>query len=233
MADLGAKAAELQEQQTSLAQQVSYRACSSAFGTLHGALQHIQGKTLRPMQVHDARAAAKTAAESAAGLEESFLQERSLRRKVRRVGAVHLCWTACTCGLLPFSIATGNLRTQSGSWGACRSIKARLLLCRCGAAQVHEDLQQMRGAIRTLCRARPAQSDGDSVLAFPMAGALTVSPPDRALAAFEFNACFGPASTQVCTYLVMPCEAGGAGVQVGSLCLLQAVARQRVGPVRR
>ena len=62
--------------------------------------------------------------------------------------------------------------------------------------QVHEDLQTLRGNIRVICRARPPQSTGDSVLAFPMPGALTVSPPDRSPADFEFNACFGGDASQ-------------------------------------
>lgn len=68
--------------------------------------------------------------------------------------------------------------------------------------QVHEELQVLRGNIRVVCRARPAAPDEEPILAFPMAGALTVSPPDRRISDFEFNACFGPDSTQV---TVHPC----------------------------
>ncbi|KAK9902101.1 hypothetical protein WJX75_004452 [Coccomyxa subellipsoidea] len=62
--------------------------------------------------------------------------------------------------------------------------------------EVHEELQVLRGNIRVVCRARPAAPDEEPILAFPMAGALTVSPPDRRISDFEFNACFGPDSTQ-------------------------------------
>ena len=61
--------------------------------------------------------------------------------------------------------------------------------------QVHEELQVLRGNIRVVCRARP--SPEASVLAFPLPGAITVSPPDRHIRDFEFNACFGPESSQV------------------------------------
>ena len=61
--------------------------------------------------------------------------------------------------------------------------------------QVHEELQVLRGNIRVMCRARP--SPEESVLAFPLPGAITVSPPDRHIRDFEFNACFGPESSQV------------------------------------
>lgn len=63
---------------------------------------------------------------------------------------------------------------------------------------MHEELQVLRGNIRVVCRARPLQgAAGGSALAFPMPGAVTVSPPDRLPADFEFNACFGAESTQV------------------------------------
>jgi hypothetical protein len=62
---------------------------------------------------------------------------------------------------------------------------------------VHERLQVLRGNIRVVVRARPPQQPDNSVLAFPMAGALTVSPPSKRVSDFEFNACFGPESTQV------------------------------------
>lgn len=55
----------------------------------------------------------------------------------------------------------------------------------------------LRGNIRVVCRARPAAPEEEPILAFPMAGALTVSPPDKRVSDFEFNACFGPESTQV------------------------------------
>ena len=61
--------------------------------------------------------------------------------------------------------------------------------------QVHEELQVLRGNIRVVCRARPSAEA--SVLAFPLPGAITVSPPDRHFRDFEFNACFGPESSQV------------------------------------
>ena len=61
--------------------------------------------------------------------------------------------------------------------------------------QVHEELQMLRGNIRVVCRARPGAEQ--SVLAFPLPGAITVYPPDRAIKEFEFNACFGPESSQV------------------------------------
>lgn len=63
--------------------------------------------------------------------------------------------------------------------------------------QVHEELQVLRGNIRVVCRARPSVQGEQSILAFPMAGALTVSPPDKRISDFEFNASFGPDSTQV------------------------------------
>lgn len=53
----------------------------------------------------------------------------------------------------------------------------------------------LRGNIRVVCRARPGAEQ--SVLAFPAPGAITVYPPDRAIKEFEFNACFGPESSQV------------------------------------
>ncbi len=53
----------------------------------------------------------------------------------------------------------------------------------------------LRGNIRVVCRARP--SPEASVLEFPQLGSITVSPPDRAIKDFEFNACFGPESSQV------------------------------------
>ena len=68
-----------------------------------------------------------------------------------------------------------------------------------GPAQVHEELQALRGNIRVVCRARPLQAAGESALAFPAPGAVTVSPPDRLPADFEFNACFGAGSSQVDT----------------------------------
>ncbi len=61
--------------------------------------------------------------------------------------------------------------------------------------QVHEELQMLRGNIRVVCRARPGTEQ--SVLAFPLPGAITVFPPDRTIKEFEFNACFGPESSQV------------------------------------
>lgn len=63
--------------------------------------------------------------------------------------------------------------------------------------QVHEDLQVLRGNIRVICRARPGAEGGESVLAFPLPGSITVYPPDRRISDFEFNACFGPESSQV------------------------------------
>jgi len=63
--------------------------------------------------------------------------------------------------------------------------------------QVHEELQVLRGNIRVVCRARPSAAGEPSILAFPMAGALTVSPPDKRISDFEFNASFGPDSSQV------------------------------------
>ena len=53
----------------------------------------------------------------------------------------------------------------------------------------------LRGNIRVVCRARPSAEQ--SVLAFPLPGAITVFPPDRAIKEFEFNACLGPESSQV------------------------------------
>ena len=63
------------------------------------------------------------------------------------------------------------------------------------AEQVHEELQVLRGNIRVICRVRPSAET--SVLAFPLPGSITVAPPDRAIRDFEFNACFGPESSQV------------------------------------
>ncbi|CAL5228511.1 g11661 [Coccomyxa viridis] len=60
--------------------------------------------------------------------------------------------------------------------------------------EVHEELQMLRGNIRVVCRARPGTEQ--SVLAFPLPGAITVFPPDRTIKEFEFNACFGPESSQ-------------------------------------
>lgn len=53
----------------------------------------------------------------------------------------------------------------------------------------------LRGNIRVVCRARPCAEQ--SVLAIPAPGAIVVSPPERAVREFEFNACFGPESSQV------------------------------------
>ena len=55
----------------------------------------------------------------------------------------------------------------------------------------------LRGNIRVLVRARPDAGGEAGVLAFPMPGALTVTPPDRRIADFEFDAVLGPDSTQV------------------------------------
>lgn len=62
---------------------------------------------------------------------------------------------------------------------------------------MHEQLQVLRGNIRVVVRARPAEPKEDTILAFPMAGALIVSPPGKRISDFEFNACFCPDSTQV------------------------------------
>ena len=73
----------------------------------------------------------------------------------------------------------------------------------------------LRGNIRVVCRARPSAEQ--SVLTFPLPGAITVFPPDRAIKDFEFNACLGPESSQV-GYI--------SGVQVSDssmlLCFLHA-----------
>ncbi len=72
-------------------------------------------------------------------------------------------------------------------------------------AQLHEALQLMRGNIRVLVRVRPGLPNpkpelervgSDSVISFRMPGALTISPPERRVADFEFDTVLGPASTQ-------------------------------------
>lgn len=81
------------------------------------------------------------------------------------------------------------------------------------AAQVHEDLQTLRGNIRVICRARPPHgTDEGSVLAFPLPGALTVSPPDRCPADFEFNACYDGDASQVRMHLLVPSNALSSSV---------------------
>ncbi|KAK9840727.1 hypothetical protein WJX81_000449 [Elliptochloris bilobata] len=61
----------------------------------------------------------------------------------------------------------------------------------------HEALQVLRGNIRVLVRVRPELGgSGDSVLAFPMAGAVVVSPPNRRVADFTVDAVLGPDSSQ-------------------------------------
>jgi len=72
-------------------------------------------------------------------------------------------------------------------------------------AQLHEALQLLRGNIRVLVRVRPELPNprpeldrvgSDSVISFRMPGALTISPPERRIADFEFDTVLGPASTQ-------------------------------------
>ena len=75
----------------------------------------------------------------------------------------------------------------------------------CCAVQAHEALQVLRGNIRVLVRVRPELGGAaDSVLALPMPGAVVVSPPERRVAEFEFDAVLGPDSSQVTFILLLP-----------------------------
>jgi len=62
--------------------------------------------------------------------------------------------------------------------------------------RLHEQLQQLRGNIRVMCRVRPVQAGQKDIISYPLEGLLAIHPPDRRSQEFEFDHVFGPDAEQ-------------------------------------
>ncbi|EFJ44391.1 kinesin [Volvox carteri f. nagariensis] len=62
--------------------------------------------------------------------------------------------------------------------------------------RLHDQLQQLRGNIRVVCRVRPVQVGQRDIVSYPLEGLLAVSPPDKRYQEFEFDHVFPPCAGQ-------------------------------------
>ncbi|KAG2485792.1 hypothetical protein HYH03_015503 [Edaphochlamys debaryana] len=66
--------------------------------------------------------------------------------------------------------------------------------------RLHDQLQQLRGNIRVMCRVRPSQPGSRDVVTYPLEGLLAVTPPDRRYQEFEFDHVFPPNTDQASVF---------------------------------
>ncbi|GFR50278.1 hypothetical protein Agub_g12465 [Astrephomene gubernaculifera] len=110
-------------------------------------------------------------------------EAEDLQNKIKWLSKINLQLEAAASQL-------DEARKAAGEW------QERFMRERNVRRRLHDQLQQLRGNIRVLCRVRPVQVGQRDIVSYPLEGLLAVSPPDRRYQEFEFDHVFPPSSGQ-------------------------------------
>lgn len=117
--------------------------------------------------------------------------ERQMIRKQREDALAQLAGLQDVQQRMQQALATADQATKASADWQDKFVRERAI-----RRKLHDQLQVLRGNIRVMCRARPAQPGLPSVIGYPLDGLLSVCSPDKRYQEFEFDHVFGPDATQ-------------------------------------